>query len=146
MNSERAQLEQRLLQNIHEQLEDLKELFETVSDHWGYEDPIYRFYHQSFKVFLLQASTEQIVQKLKGLLPDRPMNTWFEEIIAAGTGKSFTHDANKDWLAVTRPIVEAFFHARYFLEMACRYGQELKTPPETLPSGYAALLYLYNLR
>jgi hypothetical protein len=146
MTTKRAQHEQLLLQNIHKQLEDLKGLLDTVSDHWGYEDPIYRFYHQSFKVFLLQDSTEQIVKQLKRLLPDRPMNTWFEEIIGAGTGKNFTEDANKDWLATTRPILEAFFHARYFLEMACRYGQELKSPPDILPSGYAALLYLYNLR
>ncbi len=123
MTTERAQHEQRLLQNIHGQLEDLNRLLDTASSHWGYEDPIYRFYHQSFKVFFLQNSTQQIVEKLKGLLPDRPLNTWFEEIIAAGTGKSFTHDANKDWLAITRPILEAFFHARYFLEMACHYGQ-----------------------
>ena len=27
-----------------------------------------------------------------------------------------------------------------------RYGEKLQSPPETLPSGYAALLYLYNLR
>jgi hypothetical protein len=34
---------------------------------------------------------------------------------------------------VTRPILEAFFHARYFLEMAVRYA-DLETPPEVLPS------------
>ena len=41
--------------------------------------------------------------------------------------------------------VEAFFHARFFLEMAVRYAK-LETPPRPLPSGYAALLYLYQLR
>ena len=50
------------------------------------------------------------------------------------------------WLAVTRPILEAFFHALYFLEMAVKYGKELKYPPNRLPSGWASLLYLYNLR
>jgi hypothetical protein len=50
------------------------------------------------------------------------------------------------WLETTRPIVEAFFHARYFLEMAVRYGKKLKMPPAMLPSGWAAFLYLYNLR
>ena len=43
-------------------------------------------------------------------------------------------------------IVEAFLHARYFLEMAVRYGQELKHPPALLPSGWAALLCLFELR
>ena len=49
-------------------------------------------------------------------------------------------------LAVTRPILEAFFHARYFLEMVCKYGRKLKAPPQVLPSGWAAVLYLYQLR
>jgi hypothetical protein len=46
---------------------------------------------------------------------------------------------------VNRPILEAFFHARYFLEMAVRYA-DLSAPPQTLPSGYAALLSLFGLR
>jgi hypothetical protein len=46
----------------------------------------------------------------------------------------------------TRPIVEAFFHARYFLEMVCGYGRQLTEPPSPLPSGWAAVLYLYGLR
>ena len=46
---------------------------------------------------------------------------------------------------MTRPIVEAFFHARYFVEMAVRYAR-LDEPPSLLPSGYAALLCLYGLR
>ena len=39
------------------------------------------------------------------------------EIVSDGTGKSFTHEHNTRWLEVTRPIVEAFLHARFFLEM-----------------------------
>jgi hypothetical protein len=46
---------------------------------------------------------------------------------------------------VTRPILEAFFHARFFLEMAVRYAH-IEAPPQLLPSGYAALLYLFGLR
>jgi hypothetical protein len=53
---------------------------------------------------------------------------------------------NDRWLSETRPIIEAFFHARYFLEMAVHYGQALDKPPNAMPSGWAALLYLYNLR
>ena len=63
--------------------------------------------------------------------------------LGEGTGRVFRPDDNKDWLRVTRPIVEAF-HARFFLEMAVRYS-DLEGPPRPLPSGYAALLYLYNL-
>ena len=66
-------------------------------------------------------------------------------IVREGTGKTFTEEDNKNWLAVTRPIAEAFFHARYFLEMAIKYGKELEFPPQQLPSGWAALLYLTTL-
>jgi hypothetical protein len=67
------------------------------------------------------------------------------EIVRDGTGKTFKTQDNEKWLAVTRPIVEAFFHARFFLEMAVIYGRELETP-RTLPTGWAAFLYLYDLR
>jgi len=30
--------------------------------------------------------------------------------------------------------------------MAVRYGKELRRPPRSLPSGWAAFLYLFNLR
>ncbi|HTP49195.1 MAG TPA: hypothetical protein VMK42_00730 [Anaeromyxobacteraceae bacterium] len=53
---------------------------------------------------------------------------------------------NERWCEVTRPMLEAFFHARFFLEMAVRYGYELEAPPRSLPSGWAAFLYLYDLR
>jgi hypothetical protein len=68
------------------------------------------------------------------------------EIVSEGTGNTFEQEHNKRWLEVTRPMVEAFFHARYFLEMAVRYGKELKAPPLRMPSGWAAFLYLYELR
>jgi hypothetical protein len=66
--------------------------------------------------------------------------------VSQGTGKKFVLDHNNRWLKVTRPIVEAFFHARYMLEMAVKYGKELERPPNCLPSGWAAFLYLYDLR
>ena len=53
---------------------------------------------------------------------------------------------NARWDAATRPLLEAFFHANYFLRMTIKYGHELNEPPEMLPSGWAALLCLFNLR
>ncbi len=144
--ADRDQLERHLIAALKANHDELKDALEAASSHWGYEDPIYRFYHQSFKVYSLQASTLKIVRTLQGLLPDVPLNRTFEEIIAAGTGKEFALDANKSWAATTRPIVEAFFHARFFLEMAVRYGVSIDEPPAPLPSGWAALLYLFNLR
>jgi hypothetical protein len=134
-----------LIENLRERRPELSTLLDSSSSHWGYEDPVYRFYHQSFKVYRLQDQTLAIVATLESLAPDRPLHPWFLEIVRQGTGKGFQTDHNSRWLEVTRPIVEAFFHARYFLEMAVRYA-DLAEPPLPLPSGYAALLYLYQLR
>ena len=142
---EPREAERTLLQNLRSRRSELTALLEESSSHWGFEDPIYRFYHQSFKVFYLQHQTMQIVGVLESLAPDRPLNPWFKSIVEQGTGKVFKPADNADWTAVTRPILEAFFHARFFLEMAVRYST-LPEPPMPLPSGYAALLYLYELR
>jgi hypothetical protein len=136
----------RLLRNLKASLPALEALLDRCSSHWGYEDPVYRFYHQSFKVYTLQATTTDIVEALRALAPDRSLNDWFVQIVAAGTGHTFEPAHNHRWLEVTRPIVEAFFHARYFLEMAVRYGRALDAPPRVLPSGWAAILELYDLR
>ncbi|MEK6755323.1 MAG: hypothetical protein AABZ02_04140 [Bacteroidota bacterium] len=137
---------QELLLSLKERLPTLEKLLDGCEGEWGYEDPIYRFYHQSFKVYRLQDSTSEIVEALKSLRQGASLNEWFLKIVQEGTGKKFSMEDNDNWLAVTRPIVEAFFHARYFLEMAVRYGRELESPPLPLPSGWAAFLYLYNLR
>ena len=134
-----------LLKNLEFYHGELTALLENCTSHWGFEDPIYRFYHQSLKVFGLQEQTQAIVTLLSSLVPDRPLTARFVAIIAAGTDREFKLEDNANWDAVTRPIVEAFFHARFFLEMAVRYCK-LDRPPNPLPSGYAALLCLYGLR
>ena len=136
-----------LFHNLKKDLPALEELLEECrSSHWGYEDRIYRFYHGSFKVYYLQSSTLAIVEKLQALAPGRELNDYFLQIVREGTGKTFASEDNQNWLPVTRPILEAFFHALYFLEMAVKYGRELEHPPRLLPSGWAGFLYLYNLR
>jgi hypothetical protein len=96
-------------------------------------------------VFGLQDRTEEVVAALGKLFPQRDLDPLFLEIVAQGTRKVFSVDHNAEWSKHTRPILEAFFHARYFLEMAVRYA-ELPEPPKLLPSGWAALLCLYRLR
>jgi hypothetical protein len=113
-----------LLGRIKANLPALRDLLAESSGR-DYEDPIYRFYHHSHKVFRLQDRTEEIISALRDLLPERDLNPLFLEIVARGTGRVFSLDLNADWPRHTRPILEAFFHARYFLEMAVRY--------ETLP-------------
>ena len=133
-----------LLQNMRQQLPALKALLAKADDHSGMEDGVYRFYHQSVKVFGLQSLTLEITEALKQLLPDHPLNEWFAKIVAEGTQRTFEPEDNTNWLAVTRPIVEAFFHAHFMLKMVCKYGEELDTPPQMMPSGWAAVLYLFN--
>jgi hypothetical protein len=137
-----------LLARIQARLPELATLLEEMSSHWAYEDSVYRFYHQSFKVYRLQEQTRRIVEVLRGLGPaGTSFCPEFEEIMLQGaSGKEFQMEHNAQWTAHTRPFVEAFFHARFFLEMAAKYGTELKEAPQMLPSGWAALLCLYNLR
>lgn len=146
INKSRDAKERSLLSAIQRELAPLLALLDEVSGHWHYEDGLYRFYHQSFKVYGLQDSTLRLVEALRALSPDGTLDKWFCQIIAEGTGKTFNYEHNQRWLAETRPIVEAFLHAKYMLEMVCKYGQELDQPPEVLPSGWAAVLSLYGLR
>lgn len=136
---------QTLLANIKASLPALEKILKECSEFY-YEDGVYRFYHQSFKALFLQERTQQMVEALRALLPGRELNPWFCQIIQEGTEKRFKLEDNQNWLQVTRPIIEAFFHAKYFLEMVIRYGKTLDDPPNFLPSGWAAVLYLYGLR
>jgi isocitrate dehydrogenase kinase/phosphatase len=93
----------------------------------------------------VQSLTEKAVEFLRELLPERGLNESFMAIILEGTDKKFDVAHNREWLKHTRPILEAFAHARYMVEMALRYA-ELPEPPQPMPSGWAGLLYLYDLR
>ena len=138
-----AKRDMRLLKAIKRDLPALEELRDETSDA---EDLVYRFYHQSFKVYWAQDHVSRIVKALRKLMPGVELNAWFTQIVTEGTPGGFQPDHNDRWLEVTRPQLEAFFHARYFLEMACRFGRELQTPPQRMPSGWAALTYLWNMR
>jgi predicted protein tyrosine phosphatase len=138
--------EAKLFAAIIRKLPRLEEVLRTVNCQHAYEDAVYRFYHGSFKVFGIQASTQLIVKTLQSLAPRRPLCSSFSRIVAEGTGKEWTEEVNQRWPETTRPMLEAFFHARYFLEMVCKFGKELKEPPQPMPSGWAAVLELHRLR
>ena len=76
----------------------------------------------------------------------RALNSEFLAIIQAGTGKKFRASHNRRWNTHTLPQLQAFWHAKYFIEQMIKYGKELDSPPQMLPSGWASVLYLYNLR
>lgn len=137
-----------LLANIKAKMAELKHTLGGNSGHWGYEDPIYRFYYGSFKVYLLREQTREIAELLWSLAPKGcGMDPLFYEITMDGVQcDDFELSHNSEWARRTRPIVEAFLHARLFLEMAIKYGEKYDEPPQTLDSGWAALLCLYELR
>lgn len=136
-----------LLSNMKAALPALLELQRKVNDEWVTEDLLYRFWYQSFKVYYLQEYTVTIWSALNAITPQGCcLSEWFEQIVREGTGQKFEQSANDDWLKSTRCIPEAFFHAKHMLEMIIRYATELQSPPSMLPSGWAAVLCLYNLR
>jgi len=137
-----------LLKNIKENMEELEKLLNSMSDEWNYEDMVYRFYHTSFKVYHVQWNTHEIVNALRKLVPeDTELNPYFQRIFEDGAKKEkFEMSHNSSWLEHTRPMLEAFFHAKYFLEMAVKYGKKYDEVPQVLDSGLAGLLYLFNLR
>lgn len=145
-NSQIKRTDQKLLDNIKNNMSRLEAVQKRCNDEWGAEDCIYRFYHQSFKVYRIQDYTDDIVKELKDLMPEQELSSWFSEIYKNGTGKVFNLDHNKDWTTHTRPMLEAYFHAKTFLDVAIKYGKELEKAPDVLPSGWALLLYLYNAR
>ena len=142
---ERKELEDLLLQRTRSLKPELESMLRVMNDHWTYEDPVYRFYHQSFKVYYVQATTERAVELLKQLLPGQPLNAVFVRIVSEGTGCKFEASHNQNWEQHTRPLLEAFFHLKFMIEMAVRYA-DLPEAPQPMPSGWAALLYLFNLR
>src|SRR6266705_5157344 len=142
---EQQRLERLLIQGIKQYKPRLESMMQGMSGHWTYEDPVYRYYHQSFKVYEVQETTRQGVDLLKRLLPERTLNSDFARIVADGTGHTFDLSHNQNWDRHTRPILEAFFHTKFIIEMAVRYA-DLTESPAVMPSGWAALLYLFNLR
>lgn len=142
----RLQRDQRLLDAIKARLAELEQL--RLQFTVMYEDRVYRFYHSSFKVYSLQDTTLRTVELFSSIAEatDNKLCEWFEQIVADGTRKEFEMEHNSSWPQHTRPIVEAFLHAKYFWEMMIKYGNELETAPAMLPDGWAAILELYNQR
>ena len=143
---EQLRKDQKLLDAIKAHLPALDQLVAMLE--YDYEDRMYRFYYQSFKVYDLQSFTTQALDVLQQIAHaiDRPLSPWFTEITAQGIGVHFAMEHNRNWLVHTRPIVEAFLHAKYFVEMMVKYGRTMEVAGVSLPSGWAAILVLYQQR
>ncbi len=90
------QRDQVLLDAIKTHLPELESLlFQFRSD---YEDRMYRFYYQSFKVYPLQESTVKAIDLFAriGAASESKLCHWFEEIVAEGTGSAFDVDHKRE--------------------------------------------------
>jgi len=127
-----------LIKNLRKRRKVLEELLASINGHWQIEDTVYRLYHGSFKVQWAMDITRKVMKELEALYRYgyRNRNAVIKQIMDEGV------DPKSDG----RRWVEAMLHARYLLEMAIKYSKEVKKPLQCLPSGYAALLYLYGLR
>ncbi len=99
-----------LLTNIKERLPEIEKL--SADFHSDEEDGIYRFYHQSFKTFHLQPLVRRARDLFSGIAPDGALlNGWFaaicEDALDCEVDSGRTND---NWLAETRPLLEAFWH------------------------------------
>lgn len=130
--------ERTLIRNLKKRREVLEKLLEQINSHWEIEDVVYRLYHGSYKAQFARDITAAILKELQGLHRRRwkYRSDLFKQIMEEGLDQN----------AESRRWVEAMLHARYFLEMAVKYSKEVNKPLQLLPSGYAALLYLYGLR
>jgi len=76
----------KLLRVLKEHQAELVKLQNGLS--WLEEDGVYRFYHQSFKVYYLQEGTRKITELFKKILPEHELNSWFLQLVKEGTKKS----------------------------------------------------------
>jgi hypothetical protein len=135
-----------LLLRIKARLPELEELARTLEE--AEEDGVYRFYHGSNKVFFLQDPVKEAFALIKeiGGESDAP-HFDYARIVEAGTAHDFQGErTNANWDAETKPILKAFWHTKYIINMMVKYATELETVEMPLDYGMAAVLYLYELR
>jgi hypothetical protein len=135
-----------LFLRIKARLPDLEETALELEE--AEEDGVYRFYHGSNKVFFLQDPVKAAFTLIKEIGGEGdPPNFEYARIVEAGTGHDFQGErTNTNWNAETKPILEAFWHTKYFVNMMVKYAGKLETVEMPLDYGIAAVLYLFELR
>jgi hypothetical protein len=134
-----------LFLRIKARLPKLEELARNLKE--AEEDGIYRFYHGSNKVFFLQDPVKAaftLIKEIGG--EDDPPNFEYARIVEAGTAHQFSETTNGNWEAGITPILDAFWHTKYFINMMVKYANELEAVESPLQPGMAAVLYLFELR
>jgi hypothetical protein len=134
-----------LFLRIKTRLPELEELARGLEE--AEEDGVYRFYHGSNKVFFLQDTVKAAFALIKEIGGESdPPSFEYARIVEAGTAHQFGATTNENWEAETKPILEALWHTKYFINMMVKYAKELETVESPLEPGMAAVLYLFELR
>jgi hypothetical protein len=141
-----------LLSRIKSQLPELQAVIALTDENWGEEDGVYRFYRHSAKLFSnvrfgrsMQSITKRGFQAIQEIGGELVPNSEYCQIVKEGT-QDYEIRMSATWLENARPILEAFWHTKYFIQMMIKYGKGLETAPtQYLPSGWAAVLYLYGV-
>ena len=148
-----------LAENVKANLPKLKKLAKQCKATWGGEDHFYRFYHHSFKVYYANLLTKEIVEALRSCAPPAEdyvspggvvsqrcvMNKMFMEIVEDAINRKFTYAVNNNWLGETRQVIEAFLHAKFFLELVIKFSDMLLEGRRGGEPGYVAVLNLYTI-
>src|ERR1700736_5088348 len=122
---------------IKTRLRELEELACTLEE--AEEDGVYRFYHGSNKVFYLQEPVKAAFALIKEIGGESdPPHFEYARIVEAGTTHPFSATTNENWEAETKPILEALWHTKYFVNMMVKYGKKLETVEMALQPGMAA--------
>ena len=112
------------------------------------ENGVYRFYHGSYKVFHLQRPVKKAFALIKEIGGEAdPPHFGYARIVEARTAHDFQEErTNANWDVETKPILEAFWHTKCFVNMMVKYAKELEKVEMPLDYGMAAVLYLFELR
>jgi len=126
--------EKELLKNIKGDLRNLESMIKTAKD--VEEEGFYRFYDGSYKATLIKYSTDDFLRALKRISPnsENHFSDEFNYIIKqqekVDTSKTIRIIKNPQQEFL--PLFTAYSHAKYFIEMAIKYGRTLEEPPGPL--------------
>src|ERR1700676_3938422 len=105
-----------LFHRIKARLQELEDVAATLEE--AEEDGVYRLYHGSYKVFDLHDPVKAAFKLIKKIEVDSdPPYSECARIVEAGTKHQFSATTNENWEAETKPILEAFWHTKYFINM-----------------------------
>ena len=111
-------------------------------------DGVLGYYEPGVEIYQLQPAVRAARKFLAALAPAGiELNPGFLEVCRGACARRFEWEANPgDWGAETRPILEGFWHCRYFVRMLARFGCEPEAASGPMSPGRAAVLCLYGLR